>query len=1024
MRRIVSAVVLAVLTLLASGRAAPLRAQPRVPAELAPDRTQPIDAEATARIQKYTTAPEFNSPLTDYLPASATVPSPRAVLGDVAGAPGILPYAADVHRYFRMLAAASPRVQVFSIGTSEEGRERIVVAISSEENLRRQKENDARLAHLADPRTLGMDDAKAEPLFASTVPVYYVTGTIHSPETGAPTALMELGYRLAVDESPYIRSIREHVITLITPVVEVDGRDRMVDVYKWHLAHPGAPIPRLVYWGHYVAHDNNRDAMGMTLSLSRQVLDTYLGWHAQVLHDLHESVPFLYDNTVGDGPYNAWVDPILTNEWQLFGWMNVAQMTKFGMPGVYTHGDFDTWSPGYLMFMAAMHNGVSRLYETFGNAGADTEERELDPSEFSRTWYRQDPPYRRVLWSQRNNNNYEQTGLLVSLAFTAANRELLLRNFWAKSKRSIEKPDREGPAAYVLPGDEAHAGAQAELLRVLQLQHVEVARADAPFTVEVRADAAKDAGKADQADDRAKKDAKADAKAEGARKEKKTTPRTFPAGSYVVRMDQPYSRIADALLDRQYWSPDDPQKHPYDDTGWSFGDTFGVETVRVGDPAVLRGPMTRVAEKVQAPGALNGPGPVFAVVPRGDDAAIGLRYALGDADVQVADDAFRVGSKDYARGTWIVRNADRAQVERLAKERGVTVDGLAAAPSVASRPVGKPRLALLHSWLGTQTEGWWRQRLDLAGVPYEYISTQDVAADADLGARFDAILFPPVDAGDPQRIVTGLPLWGDPLPWKVTPLTPNLGRTDETDDLRPGLGFAGLEHLRTFVDGGGLLIAVDDTARLLIRNGLTPGVRVANSDGLKIVGTIVDARFPDPSTPLARGIGERLAVYSAEGLSFELSNSAAGGFGDDDSDRPTGRGGAKDADTVPGRKPQPEPAEPAKHERWEARPLGIEELRHNASVIPEERRPRTLLRFGDADGLLISGLLEHGGELARRAAVVDVPSGKGRILLFAINPIWRGETIGSHPLVWNALLYRDALGGGAAPATAKPAAAR
>src|SRR6185295_4164235 len=340
--------------------AAPLAAQTRVPAELRPNLEQPIDAAATAKIRQYTTAPEFNSPLTDYLPASTTVPSPSAVLGDVAGAPGILPYTEEVHRYFRMLAAASPRVRVISIGTSEEGRERIAVAVSSEANLEHQQENDARLAKLADPRLLQLDDARAESLIAASVPVYYITGTIHSPETGAPTALMELAYRLAVDESPYIRSIREHVITLITPVVEVDGRDRMVDVYRWHLAHPKAVPPHLTYWGHYVAHDNNRDAMGLTLSLSRQVLDTYLGWHAQVLHDLHESVPFLYDNTVGDGPYNAWVDPLLTNEWQLFGWMNVAQMGKFGMPGVYTHGDFDTWSPGYLMFMAAMHNGVSR----------------------------------------------------------------------------------------------------------------------------------------------------------------------------------------------------------------------------------------------------------------------------------------------------------------------------------------------------------------------------------------------------------------------------------------------------------------------------------------------------------------------------------------------------------------------------------------------------------------------------------------------------------------------------------------
>jgi hypothetical protein len=134
--------------------------------------------------------------------------------------------------------------------------------------------------------------------------------------------------------------------------------------------------------------------MGLTLNLTRNVLGEYLFQKPQVLHDLHESVPFLYDNTIGDGPYNAWLDPILTNEWQMIGWNNVSEMTRFGMPGVFTHGDFDTWSPGYLMFIAASHNGISRLYETFGNAGADTVTRRLSPDEYSRTWYRQNPPCR------------------------------------------------------------------------------------------------------------------------------------------------------------------------------------------------------------------------------------------------------------------------------------------------------------------------------------------------------------------------------------------------------------------------------------------------------------------------------------------------------------------------------------------------------------------------------------------------------------------------------------------------------
>ncbi|HET7563923.1 MAG TPA: M14 family zinc carboxypeptidase, partial [Gemmatimonadaceae bacterium] len=200
------------------------------------DPNQPIDEAYTKKIHEYTTEPFFLSPLVDYLPASKTVPTPAAVLGDIAGAPTKLPYSTEVYQYMRMLAKASPRVKVFSIGHTEEGREMIAVAIASESIMAHLDENKAKLAKLADPRTINMNDATAEQLVSSAVPIYYITGTIHSPESGAPTALMELAYRLAVDDSPYIRNIRDHLITLITPIVEVDGRDREVDVFKWHMA--------------------------------------------------------------------------------------------------------------------------------------------------------------------------------------------------------------------------------------------------------------------------------------------------------------------------------------------------------------------------------------------------------------------------------------------------------------------------------------------------------------------------------------------------------------------------------------------------------------------------------------------------------------------------------------------------------------------------------------------------------------------------------------------------------------------
>src|SRR5574338_384908 len=130
------------------------------------DPNQPIDQEYTNKIREYTTAPYFNSPLTDYLPASSDVPTPKAVLGDVAGAPGKLPYAEDVYKYMRMLERASPRVKVFSIGTTEEGREMIAVAVASEQLLAKLADNKAKLAKLADPRTIAFDDKLAEQIAA------------------------------------------------------------------------------------------------------------------------------------------------------------------------------------------------------------------------------------------------------------------------------------------------------------------------------------------------------------------------------------------------------------------------------------------------------------------------------------------------------------------------------------------------------------------------------------------------------------------------------------------------------------------------------------------------------------------------------------------------------------------------------------------------------------------------------------------------------------------------------------------
>ncbi len=979
MRRIFSACLPVVAALCCTG----LHAQ-MLNANYDRDPKQPIDQTYSDRIVKYTTDKAFLSPLVSYLPASKTVPTPEKVLGDVSGAPDMLPYAEDVYKYFRMLEAASPRVKVVTIGHTEEGREMIAAAIADPELLANAKENDARLAQLADPRTIGLDDTKARALIDKSWPVYYITGTIHSPETGAPTALMELAYRLAVDDAPYIKYIRSHMIVLITPVVEVDGRDRMVDIYRWHKAHPNEKWPHLLYWGHYVAHDNNRDAMGMTLQLTRNVLDTYLGWHAQVLHDLHESVPFLYYNTVGDAPYNAWIDPTLADEWAELGWNNVAQMQSFGMPGAFTHGDFDTWSPGYLMFLAGMHNGISRLYETFGNGGADTEKRILAPEDYSRTWYRQNPPWPVVTWSQRDNNNYEQTALLTTISYFSQHTHHFLENYYVKSKRSVLKPTLEGPAAYVLPADAATANRTAELLKVLKLQHVEISQLSEAATVTMPAE----------------------------KRDGKPKQQTFAAGSIVVRMDQPYARVADALLDHQFWAPDDVQKHPYDDTGWSFSHLFNVNTVRVPDTSILKAAMKPVTDPLAITGKLEGAGAVTAINNSAQVSLLSLVYKLKGAKIEVAEKPFDAAGKHFAAGSLLVSGAgDDALASTL---HALALDGtrLAAAPQVATHAAPAPRIAMMHTWLATQTEGWWRYAFDAEGIPYDVISTQTAAKIDDLRAKYDVVVFAPVGRTSSQEILDGLPRWNNPMPWQKSGLTPNLGRIDSTDDIRPGLGYDGLAHLKKFVEAGGLLITSEDTAQFAIDTGMAPGVSVAPRGDARVVGTVLNSLFVDKASPLAFGYDKGVPVISAGGMVFNVSNTLGRTGGrtlmDPYAERPTGRGTVDDSDRPQGRGfIEPEPLE--KQKPWQPKKLNEEQMRNNLSLIPEELRPDVVLRLVGAKDLLLDGLLDKPGSIAEHAIVVDARLGQGHVLLFGNNPVYRGATLGTYAMVFNAILNHDHL---------------
>jgi len=264
------------------------------------------------------------------------------------------------------------------------------------------------------------------------------------------------------------------------------------------------------------------------------------------------------------------------------------------------------------------------------------------------------------------------------------------------------------------------------------------------------------------------------------------------------------------------------------------------------------------------------------------------------------------------------------------------------------------------------------------------------------------------------------------MPWQKSDLTPNLGAIDSTPDIRPGLGYEGLAHLKQFVEQGGLLITCEDTAQFAIDTGLAPGVSIAPQGDVRVVGTVLNTVFVDRDHPVALGYGLGVPVISANGMAFNVSSTLGRTGGralmdpltdplDPYAKRATGRGSVDDSDEPQGRKiAEPEPL--VKQQPWEPKPLDKEDTRNNPLVIPTQSRPDVILRFSDAKTLLLDGLLDKAGSIAEHAVVVNAHLGQGNVLLFGNNPVYRGETIGTYALVFNAILNYQHLAREVAPA--------
>jgi hypothetical protein len=617
----------------------------------------------------------------------------------------------------------------------------------------------------------------------------------------------------------------------------------------------------------------------------------------------------------------------------------VRTLSSLGMPGVWTWGFGEGWSHVYLDSIARNHNAFSRGYETFGITSSEIMDVRLDLQYESyvgkpvtrREWYRPWPPPRAFKWSLRNNVNYQQTGVLSILSYTALHGPEMLRDFWQMASNAVERGANEPPYAFVIPEKQRDLGRLTELVNNLRDHGIEVSKATGAFEA----------------------------------KDKK-----YPAGTYVVRLDQPYSPYAMDLLEPQKF-PADAEHKPYDDVSWALPVQFGVEVVRVDDKAVLDVPVELLTSNIGYTGEVAGNGPVFLLADTGQMALLAASHRLADAEIDVAEESFSHDGADYPAGSWIVSDADASAIEKVAAELALDFQSAAEAPSVTTHALDPPRMAVMATWADTESAGWLRLQLDRDEVPYTYIKDDEIKA-GNLNAAFDVIVYPNTYASL-KGVVQGIDPSHGPMAYTKTADFPTHGSPKSSPDITGGLGYRGVANLLDFVDNGGVLVTLGGASGVVIDGGFVRDIRHARTKSLYTSGAEIRTSFPRPEHPVAYGYPETTSVHRGRYPAYETREADIGRI-------------VMQWGTKPQRFDDPKGGNDG--------PWGVE-----SEVEEPDKKDDS-----KSQPLVVSGGMKGESEIQGKPAIMDIPVGKGRVVAFNFDPIHRTLTLSDYRLLWNIIL--------------------
>jgi hypothetical protein len=833
------------------------------------------------------------------------VPSPRDVLGFTPGDDYKLADFNQIRGYFESLDAASDRVILMSAGKSTEGRDILVAVISSEANLARLERYRDISRRLALVR--GLPDNEARSLAREGKAVVWIDNGLHASEVATVQHSLLLAWRVATEESPEMQAIRDSVILVLLPTINPDGLDLVADWYRRTLGTPYQDSPMPWLYQKYVGHDNNRDFYMQTQEETRVVSRLlYSEWLPQIMYNQHQGTwpPRMFVPPFPD-PFNPNIDPQIMRGIDLVGGAMLYRFEREQKDGIVSRYEFSTWYNGSVRTASYFHNIIGILTET-GHASATpfTYSSADFPRQLSNGISTLEPstsypnPWKGGTLHLRDAVDYMLTGSLAVLDVAARYREQLLYGIYQVGVRQIEKGRREAPVAYLVPPTQHDLPAAAKFLETLMRGAIDVDRAEASFTADGR---------------------------------------EYPAGTWVVRLDQPFRAFARDLFEAQRYpdlrsSPGGKPIPPYDTAGWTLAFQMGVEAVAIARPFDAH--LVRLDAFPAVKGAILDergravaarPGTTYAVAPSTNNSAAVINRLLA-AKVPVR--------RVRASGAFLVTPRTRDDARALAdaaRTLGVDARRLRKRPGAGMHDVRRARIGLYRSWVANIDEGWIRWLLEQYGFAYTTLRNQDILA-GNLGERFDVVLVPAQSA---SAILDGHAATAPSRTGPTGPVPP---------EYRGGIGADGVAALKAFVQDGGHLVTFEGASDLVLDKfgGLFTRIRnpIAHLDQAVFYcpGSVLRIDV-DPEQPGTFGMPASTAAYFAQSRAFETDDPSA----------------------------------------------------------------VTLVRYAQADKLLMSGWLLGADRLGGRQAALEVPFGKGQVTLFGFRPHFRAQSHATFKLLFNQL---------------------